>query len=94
MGRALIRNPDVLILDEPTTGLDYVSREKIFDILKTLSNNGMTVILSTHDITHIANRSPWVVCFNKYVIAEGHPQDVLKEDNLLKTYGLSDYKIK
>ena len=94
LGRALIRNPDVLILDEPTTGLDYVSREKIFDILKTLSNNGMTVILSTHDITHIANRSPWVVCFNKYVIAEGHPQDVLKEDNLLKTYGLSDYKIK
>ena len=71
LGRALIRNPDVLILDEPTTGLDYVSREKIFDILKTLNNNGMTIILSTHDITHIANRSPWVICFNKYVIAEG-----------------------
>jgi zinc/manganese transport system ATP-binding protein len=94
LGRALIRNPDVLILDEPTTGLDYVSREKIFDILKTLNNNGMTIILSTHDITHIANRSPWVICFNKYVIAEGPPQDVLKDDNLLKTYGLSDYKIK
>ncbi|VFJ13803.1 metal ABC transporter ATP-binding protein [Candidatus Nitrosocosmicus franklandus] len=92
LGRALIRNPDVLILDEPTTGLDYVSREKIFDILKNLNNNGMTVILSTHDITHIANRSPWVVCFNKYVIAEGPPQDVLKEENLLKTYGLADYR--
>jgi ABC-type Mn2+/Zn2+ transport system ATPase subunit len=94
LGRALIRNPDVLILDEPTTGLDYVSREKIFDILKNLNNNGMTVILSTHDITHIANRSPWVVCFNKYVIAEGPPQDVLKEENLLKTYGLADYRPK
>lgn len=91
LGRALIRNPDVLILDEPTTGLDYVSREKIFDILKNLNNNGMTIILSTHDITHIATRSPWVVCFNKHVIAEGPPQDVLKEDNLLKTYGLADY---
>lgn len=94
LGRALIRNPDILILDEPTTGLDYVSREKIFDILKNLNSNGMTVILSTHDITHIANRSPWVVCFNKYVIAEGPPQDVLKEGNLLKTYGLADYRPK
>lgn len=94
LGRALIRNPEVLILDEPTTGLDYVSREMIFDILKNLNNNGMTVILSTHDITHIANRSPWVVCFNKYVIAEGPPQDVIKEENLLKTYGLADYRPK
>lgn len=94
LGRALIRNPDVLILDEPTTGLDYVSREKIFDILKNLNNNGMTIILSTHDITHIATRSPWVVCFNKHVIAEGPPHDVLKEDNLLKTYGLADYRPK
>lgn len=94
LGRALIRNPDLLLLDEPTTGLDYVSREKIFEILKILNNNGMTVILSTHDITHIASRSPWVICFNKFVIAEGHPQDVIKEDTLLKTYGILDYKTK
>ena len=94
LGRALIRNPDILILDEPTTGLDYVSREKIFGILKNLNNNGMSIILSTHDITHVANRSPWVVCFNKYVIAEGPPHNVLKEENLLKTYGLADYRPK
>jgi len=94
LGRALIRNPEVLILDEPTTGLDYVSREKIFDILKTLNDGGMTIILSTHDITHIANRSPWVICFNKYVIAEGPPQEALKEENLLKTYCTSEYRSK
>jgi ABC-type Mn2+/Zn2+ transport system ATPase subunit len=92
LGRALIRNPDILVLDEPTTGLDYVSREKIFEILKNLNNAGMTIVMSTHDITHIANRSPWVICLNRRVIAEGPPQSVLKEDNLLKTYGLSDYK--
>ncbi len=92
LGRALIRNPEILILDEPTTGLDYVSREKIFEILKNLNNDGMTIILSTHDITHIAKRSPWVVCFNKSIISEGYPRDVLKEDTLLKTYGLPDYK--
>ncbi|MDQ4072831.1 MAG: metal ABC transporter ATP-binding protein [Thermoproteota archaeon] len=92
LGRALIRNPDILVLDEPTTGLDYVSREKIFKILKNLNDAGMTIIMSTHDITHIASRSPWVVCLNRRVIAEGPPQSVLKVDNLLKSYGLSEYK--
>ncbi len=92
LGRALIRNPEILILDEPTTGLDYVSREKIFEILKNLNNDGMTIILSTHDITHIAKRSPWVICFNKSIISEGYPRDVLREDTLLKTYGLLDYR--
>jgi ABC-type Mn2+/Zn2+ transport system ATPase subunit len=92
LGRALLRNPEILILDEPTTGLDYASREKIFEILKNLNNAGMTIVLSTHDITHIAKRSPWVVCFNKSIISEGYPRDVLKEDTLLKTYGLLDYR--
>ncbi|MEJ7641001.1 MAG: metal ABC transporter ATP-binding protein [Candidatus Nitrosocosmicus sp.] len=92
LGRALIRNPEILILDEPTTGLDYLSREKIFEILKNLNNNGMTVILSTHDITNIAKRSPWVICFNKSMISEGYPRDVLKEKTLLQTFGLPDYK--
>ena len=92
LGRALIRNPEILILDEPTTGLDYVSREKIFEILKNLNNNGMTIILSTHDIIHIAKRSQWVVCFNKTMISEGYPRDVLEETTLLKTFGLPDYR--
>jgi zinc/manganese transport system ATP-binding protein len=92
LGRALMRNPEILILDEPTTGLDYVSREKIFEILKNLNNDGVTVILSTHDITNIAKRSPWVVCFNKSIISEGYPRDVLKETTLLQTFGLVDYR--
>ncbi len=92
LGRALMRNPEILILDEPTTGLDYVSREKIFEILKNLNNDGVTVILSTHDITNIAKRSPWVVCFNKSIISEGYPRDVLKETTLLQTFGLTDYR--
>ncbi len=92
LGRALIRNPEILILDEPTTGLDYVSREKIFEILRNLNNDGITVILSTHDITNIAKRSPWVVCFNKSIISEGYPRDVLKETTLLQTFGLPDYR--
>jgi ABC-type Mn2+/Zn2+ transport system ATPase subunit len=55
-----------------------------------LSNVGMTIIMSTHDIQGTARRLPWIVCLNKTVIAEGHPSKVLTDMNLLRTYGLMD----
>ncbi|MEP6575288.1 MAG: metal ABC transporter ATP-binding protein [Nitrososphaerota archaeon] len=90
LARALIRNPDVLVLDEPTSGVDYNTREKILENLNDLNVNGMTIILTTHDLSGIARRLPWVVCINRNIIAEGKPEDTLTEINLLKTYGLAD----
>jgi ABC-type Mn2+/Zn2+ transport system ATPase subunit len=90
LARAMIRNPDILILDEPTSGVDYNTREKIFGILTELNTKGMTIILTTHDISGIGKRIPWVVCLNRTVVSEGPPQDTLTEANLLKTYGLID----
>lgn len=88
LARALIRNPDILVLDEPTSGVDYNSREKILRILNDLNARGMTIVVTTHDIPGIARRLPWIVCINHHIIAEGRPEDVLTENNLLETYGL------
>jgi ABC-type Mn2+/Zn2+ transport system ATPase subunit len=93
LARALIRNPDILVLDEPTSGVDYNAREKIMGNLKDLNENGMTIILTTHDLSGIGRRVPWVVCINHHIIAEGTPYDTLTEANLLKTYGLADLTI-
>jgi ABC-type Mn2+/Zn2+ transport system ATPase subunit len=90
LARALVRKPNILILDEPTSGVDHNTREKILKVLSSLNDVGMTIILATHDIQGIARRLPWIVCMNKTVIAEGHPSDVLTDKNLLKTYGLMD----
>jgi ABC-type Mn2+/Zn2+ transport system ATPase subunit len=90
LSRALVRKPNILILDEPTSGVDHKTREKILKVLSSLSDGGMTIIMATHDIQGIARRLPWIVCINKTVIAEGHPSEVLTEKNLLKTYGLMD----
>lgn len=90
LARALVRNPNILILDEPTSGVDHNTREKILNVLSSLSDLGMTIIMATHDIRGIARRLPWIVCMNKTVIAEGRPSDVLTDRNLLKTYGLMD----
>jgi zinc/manganese transport system ATP-binding protein len=90
LARALIRNPSILLLDEPTSGVDYNTRERILGILTELNTKGITIIIATHDITGLARRLPWVVCLNKNIISEGSPTDTLTETNLLKTYGLID----
>ncbi len=90
LARALIRNPSILLLDEPTSGVDYNTRERILGILTELNTKGITIIIATHDITGLARRLPWVVCLNKNIISQGSPADTLTETNLLKTYGLID----
>ena len=90
LARALVRKPNVLLLDEPISGVDHNTREKILKVLSSLNDMGMTIIMATHDIRGIAKRLPWIVCMNKTVIAEGHPHDILTDKNLLKTYGLMD----
>ena len=93
LARALVRKPNILVLDEPTSGVDHNTREKILKVLLSLSDMGMTIIMATHDLQGIAKQLPWIVCMNKIVIAEGSPSDVLTDKNLLKTYGLMDNSI-
>jgi ABC-type Mn2+/Zn2+ transport system ATPase subunit len=88
LARALIRKPNILLLDEPTSGVDHNTQEKILNILMSLSVAGITIIMTTHDLSGIARRLQWVVCMNRRIIAEGYPREVLTDKNLLKTYGL------
>ena len=92
LARALIRKPTILVLDEPISGVDYNTREKIMEILRSLNHDlDMTIIMTTHDLGGIGKRLPWVICMNKAIIAEGDPSMILTKDNLLRTYGLADY---
>lgn len=92
LARALIRKPTMMILDEPISGVDYNTREKIMEILRSLNHDlDMTIIMTTHDLGGIGKRLPWAICMNKRVIAEGDTLKILTKDNLLRTYGLADY---
>ena len=88
MARALIHNPEIIILDEPTAGLDNINKNKFLQILGDLNSRGITIILTTHDIDSVAKKLPWIVCFNKSIISQGPPDLTLCENILYKTYDL------
>ena len=74
LASGLLHLPKVLILDEPTVGLDIESRNIIWDLLKNLKNDGMTIILSSHYLNEIDHLADTVVIINDgKVIDQGNP---------------------
>jgi zinc/manganese transport system ATP-binding protein/zinc transport system ATP-binding protein len=86
LARALISKPDLLVLDEPTSGVDIRSAQNILHILADLNRQGMTILMTTHDLNLAAAHVPWIVCLNKTIIAQGTPDDVFNTQTLYTTY--------
>lgn len=87
LARALINNPQLLVLDEPTSGVDIKTQHEILHLLNDLNREGMTILLTTHDLNAVASHLPWVICFNRGIVAQGRPLDIFTNDILTETYG-------
>jgi zinc/manganese transport system ATP-binding protein len=87
LARALARRSELLLLDEPTSGVDLATRAEVLRLLGELHHDGLTVVLTTHDLNFVASHLPHMVCVNGRIVAEGRPRDVLTEDVLTRTYG-------
>jgi len=85
---ALINNPDVLLFDEPTTGIDIGGEETIYTLLTKLKEKrNLTILLVTHDLSVVFKFSNFVICLNKCPICQGIPKEVLSLETLHKLYG-------
>lgn len=85
---ALMNHPDVLLFDEPTTGVDISGEETIYNLLGKLHReHGLTIILITHDFSTIYRYAEKVLCLNREKVCFGSPKEALDPKILEKLYG-------
>jgi len=78
IARALAINPDIILFDEPTSALDPEMVEEVLNVMKTLANEGKTMIVVTHEMNFAKNVANKVVFMDKGVIVEeGNPKDII-----------------
>lgn len=87
LARALAQGAEVILLDEPLTGLDTPSQEKMFQILDELHQDNVTILVATHDLNVAADRFDLVMLINRRLVTIGPPGEVFTQDYLMKAYG-------
>jgi ABC-type Mn2+/Zn2+ transport system ATPase subunit len=86
LARALAQEAEVLLLDEPVSGVDAPSQHEIFDLLRGLQEAGKTVIVTTHDLSCVAERFDLALLLNRRLVAFGRPEEVFTSQLLNETY--------
>jgi ABC-type Mn2+/Zn2+ transport system ATPase subunit len=87
VARALANEPELLLLDEPTTGLSVGTTEGLFDLLNVLHHQGITILVVSHDVGVVAQHVDQVACINRRLVAHGRPEEVLSGEVLECMYG-------
>lgn len=88
VAQGLAQDHDVLLLDEPLTGIDITTAQAIDDVIHAETEDGCAVIMTTHDLTE-ARSADFVLLLAGRVVAWGQPAEVLTEENLVAAYGPS-----
>lgn len=87
LARALFAEPEILLLDEPATGVDPTTEEQLMAVLEEEAAGGRTVLVATHDLASVMAHFERVVCMNRGIVAQGDVS-ILRDDAVLRaTYG-------
>ncbi len=87
IARALAGEADLLVLDEPTVGVDAESVEAFYALLESLNDDGITVLLIEHDLGAVTDHAARVVCLNREVYFDGPTDEFVHSDALARAFG-------
>jgi len=87
IARALAQEADLMLMDEPLTGLDTPAQEEIFSILDELRQQQVTVLVATHDLNQAAERFDKIMLLNTRLLGFGSAEEIYTRDRLLQAYG-------
>ncbi len=87
LARALAQQGQVILLDEPFTGVDVKTEKRIIDLLIQLRVEGHTILISTHDLASVATFCDRTILLNRTILASGTTEETFTEENLSMTFG-------
>ncbi|MFC7202432.1 metal ABC transporter ATP-binding protein [Haloferax namakaokahaiae] len=87
IARALAGEADLLVLDEPTVGVDAESVEAFYDLLDSLNESGITILLIEHDLHAVTDHADRVVCLNREVYFDGPTDEFVESNALARAFG-------
>lgn len=88
LARALLRKPQLLVLDEPAQGVDIAGQEELYQTIANIrDNHGCGVLLVSHDLHLVMAKTDSVICLNRHVCCHGHPEHVSADPAYLNLFG-------
>lgn len=89
LAKALLRSPDILLLDEPVSGVDIAGEELFCDLLENLQKaQKFTLAMISHDLSVVSRHADRVICINHNLICQGNVTEVITQENIQKIYGV------
>lgn len=87
IARALAQEAELMLMDEPLTGLDVGAQEGVFGVLEQLRERNVTVMVAMHDLRMASERFDRMMLLNKRLLGFGNPEQVLNSQSLMEAYG-------
>ena len=88
LGRALLKQPELLVLDEPAQGVDVVGQQALYKLIGSVrEKHACAVLMVSHDLHLVMAATDTVICLNTHVCCTGHPEAVSAHPEYLKMFG-------
>lgn len=87
LARAIVQRPEIVLLDEPMTGIDARNRGVLHEMIQEFSAGGAIVLMATHDLDEVRQHTSKILCLNRRMVAYGPTDTTFTPENLRASFG-------